>query len=219
MRGRAGRKGKDEVGETYLCCQKSDLEVVAELMEAEIPSVESCLGPEKRGIKRYVCEFRPIQRWSILIKSLRAVLEVIATKLAGSEESLDDYMKKTLLYHSIDHDELATMMQSTVQDLEDTQLITRHNRSEFTATLLGQAIVSSSLTPEDGLFVHRELRKALSAFVMDGEMHVLYSFTPVQAAQTNINWQVFRKEVDGLDESNLRVLDFVGLKPFIINKM
>lgn len=52
MRGRAGRKGKDEIGETYLCCQKSDLESVAELMEADIPSVESCLLPEKRGIKR-----------------------------------------------------------------------------------------------------------------------------------------------------------------------
>jgi replicative superfamily II helicase len=52
MRGRAGRKGKDEVGETYLCCQKSDLEAVAELMEADIPIVESCLLPGKRGIKR-----------------------------------------------------------------------------------------------------------------------------------------------------------------------
>jgi len=52
MRGRAGRKGKDEVGETYLCCQKSDLEAVAELMEADIPSVESCLLPGKSGIKR-----------------------------------------------------------------------------------------------------------------------------------------------------------------------
>lgn len=52
MRGRAGRKGKDEVGETYLCCQKSDLEKVAELMEAELPDVASCLIPEKRGIQR-----------------------------------------------------------------------------------------------------------------------------------------------------------------------
>jgi hypothetical protein len=46
--------GKDEVGETYLCCQKSDLEDVAELMEADIPSVESCLMPGKSGIKRCV---------------------------------------------------------------------------------------------------------------------------------------------------------------------
>jgi DNA polymerase theta len=54
MRGRAGRKGKDEVGETYLCCQTSDLEDVTELMEADIPSVESRLMPGKCGIKRCV---------------------------------------------------------------------------------------------------------------------------------------------------------------------
>jgi len=67
--------------------------------------------------------------------------------------------------------------------------------------------------------VHRELQKALRAFVMDGEMHVLYSFTPVQTSHENINWQIFRKEVESLDESNLRVLEFMGLKPLIINKM
>lgn len=55
MRGRAGRKGKDEIGETYLCCQKDDLEAVAELMDAELPNVESCLIPGKRGVKRQVC--------------------------------------------------------------------------------------------------------------------------------------------------------------------
>ena len=52
MRGRAGRKGKDEVGESYLCCQKADLEEVTQLIEANLPTVESSLTPEKRGIQR-----------------------------------------------------------------------------------------------------------------------------------------------------------------------
>lgn len=54
MSGRAGRKGKDEIGEIYLCCQKQDLEEVALLLEAELPIVESSLTPEKRGVKRSV---------------------------------------------------------------------------------------------------------------------------------------------------------------------
>lgn len=119
------------------------------------------------------------------------MLEIIATKLATSEESTDHYIKNTLLYHTIDHDELTSMVKETVEELETSELITKGSDTEYSATLLGQAIVASSLTPEDGLFVHRELRKALQAFVMDGEMHVLYLFTPVQAAQTNINWQIF----------------------------
>lgn len=52
MRGRAGRKGKDDSGESYLCCQKADLEEVVQLVEADLPSIQSSLTPEKRGIKR-----------------------------------------------------------------------------------------------------------------------------------------------------------------------
>lgn len=52
MRGRAGRKGKDECGESFLCFRKSDLEAVVQLVEADLPSVRSSLTPEKGGIKR-----------------------------------------------------------------------------------------------------------------------------------------------------------------------
>lgn len=52
MRGRAGRKGKDEVGETYLCCRESDLDAVLDLMHAELPQISSGLVSEKRRIQR-----------------------------------------------------------------------------------------------------------------------------------------------------------------------
>lgn len=54
MRGRAGRKGKDEIGESYLCCQKADLDDVVQLLEADLPPVQSSLTADKRGIKRFV---------------------------------------------------------------------------------------------------------------------------------------------------------------------
>jgi DNA polymerase theta len=54
MCGRAGRKGKDDAGETYLICIKADLEAVCDLLDADMPAIESCLAPEKRGLKRYV---------------------------------------------------------------------------------------------------------------------------------------------------------------------
>lgn len=58
MCGRAGRKGKDDAGETYLICVKADLEAVCDLLDADMPAIESCLAPEKRGLKRYACYFR-----------------------------------------------------------------------------------------------------------------------------------------------------------------
>jgi len=119
---------------------------------------------------------------------------------------------------SIGHGELAEMVKLTLQDLEDSALIER-NESDLQATLLGQAIVGSSLAPEDGIFVNQELSKAQRAFVMDGEMHVLYAFTPVQAVPSNVNWKIFLSEVEAFDESNMRALNFVGLKPTMLNKM
>ena len=61
------------------------------------------------------------------------------------------------------------MVATTLKELNDDGLISMHD-SILEATLLGQAIVASSLTPEDGMFVHKELKKALQAFVMDGDV-------------------------------------------------
>lgn len=52
MRGRAGRKGKDEVGESYLCCKNETLGDAAQILGADLPVVESSMTPAKRGIKR-----------------------------------------------------------------------------------------------------------------------------------------------------------------------
>jgi replicative superfamily II helicase len=201
MRGRAGRKGKDEVGESYVCCAKADLEEVAALLEAHLPPVVSSLTPEKRGLKR-------------------ALLEVIATRLATSPESANDYIQRTLLYQTMDHQELEAMVETTIQELQDADTIRHTDTGSYEATLLGQAIVAASLTPEDGIFVHEELQRALRAFVMDGEMHIFYMFTPVQTASlSEIVWPTFQKEMERLDDSSIRALQFVGVKPSFVNKM
>jgi len=201
MRGRAGRKGKDEVGESYVCCAKTDLEEVAALLEADLPPVVSSLTPEKRGLTR-------------------ALLEVIATRLATSPESVNDYIQRTLLYQTMDHQELEVMVESTIKQLLEIEAIRETDTGSYEATLLGQAIVLASLTPEDGIFIHEDLQRALRAFVMDGEMHIFYMFTPVQTSSlSEIVWPTFQKEMERLDDSGIRALQFVGVKPSFVNKM
>ncbi|KAI2629723.1 P-loop containing nucleoside triphosphate hydrolase protein [Hypoxylon sp. NC1633] len=200
MRGRAGRKGKDEIGETYLCCRKNDLKDVIELMHAELPHISSGLTTDRHRIQR-------------------ALLEVIAIRLANSRDTVDDYIQKTLLNQSMAPDVINAHVESSLRDLVEMGLIHFDESASYTATRLGKAIVSSSLEPEDGVFVDREVKRALRAFVMDGEMHVLYMFTPVQEFQVIINWQVFRSEMEGFDDSGLRVMTFLGLKPTQVNKM
>jgi replicative superfamily II helicase len=201
MRGRAGRKGRDEVGESYLCCQKVDLEAVAQLLEAEMPAVQSCMGLEKRGIKR-------------------ALLEVIVTRLANSRQTVDDYVRKSLLFQTVDHTMVWSMLADGIHDLCTTSLIRNTSFDSFEPTLLGQAIVASSLTPEDGIFVHNEMRRALESFVMDGEMHIFYLFTPVQTTTLgDISWPVFRDQLENLDESGMRALRCVGINPSLVNSL
>lgn len=99
------------------------------------------------------------------------------------------------------------------------QFVTKDEFSNYAATQLGKAIVASAIDPDDGIFIHKELSRALRAFVMDGDMHILYTFTPVQDFGVVVNWQVFRNEMDNLDESGMRVLTFLGIKPALILKL
>lgn len=199
MRGRAGRKGMDEIGETYLCCQKSDLEAVADLMEAELPPIQSCLTLEKRGVKR-------------------ALLEVIAVRLAKSHEAIHDYVRRSLLYQTQDHGIVMQMVANALEDLLKTQLVEDTVYGTLEPTKLGQAIVASSLSPEDGIFVHNEMQRALESFVMDGEMHLFYLFTPVNTTG-KILWPMFPDELERLDDSGMRAFRCVGVNPGLVNKL
>ncbi|KAL4977232.1 hypothetical protein BDW66DRAFT_165959 [Aspergillus desertorum] len=201
MCGRAGRKGKDEAGETYLIVGKSDLQAVCDLLEADMPAIESCLAPEKRGLKR-------------------ALLEAIATGLVSGVEAIKEYVKCTLLFRTVDKKLSYSIMNSALHELAEEKLIQLNDDESYVATQLGQAVVASAFAPEDGLFVHEELKRALQAFVMDGEMHIFYMFTPLQAAaQAQIDWPIFRDLLDTLDDSGIRALQFVGVHPGFVNSM
>ncbi|KAJ5278720.1 Helicase C-terminal [Penicillium angulare] len=201
MCGRAGRKGKDDAGETYLICVKADLEAVCDLLDSDMPAIESSLVPEKRGLKR-------------------ALLEAIATGLVSGCEAIKEYVHCTLLYRTLDQKLAYSIMKSALQELVDEELLISKEDEAYHATQLGQAVVASAFAPEDGLFVHEELKRAIQAFVMDGDMHVFYMFTPLQAAMsTSIDWQIFRDQLDLMDESGLRALQFVGVEPGFVNTM
>ncbi|KAF4968140.1 hypothetical protein FSARC_4415 [Fusarium sarcochroum] len=171
-----------------------------QLMNAELPPIASCLNTENRRIQR-------------------ALLEVISIRLATSHESILDYFSKSLLNHTQNAKFVNDCITSSLEEIESMGFVIRDSLSMFTATQLGRAIVASAIDPDDGVFVHNELSRALQAFVMDGEMHVLYTFTPVQEFGVMVNWQVFRNEMEGLDESGLRVLRLLGIKPTTILKL
>lgn len=134
--------------------------------------------------------------------------------------AIQEYIQRTLLYHTMDRNLLDSMVHTTIDDLTATGMVTVDATGSYEATPLSEATIASSLTPDDGIFVHSELRRALRAFVMDGEMHIFYMFTPVQSSNiSSVSWSIFRREMECLDESGIRVLEFVGVNPGLVNRM
>ncbi|CAG9971672.1 unnamed protein product [Clonostachys byssicola] len=200
MRGRAGRQGKAPVGETYLCCREGDLEQVVELMHADLPEVISCLNNENRRFHR-------------------ALLEVISVRLATSHESIREHFQKSLLRytHGIEH--IDKLLDTGLKEVTELEFVVKDGYGGYSATQLGKAVVASALDPDDGVFIYEELSRALKAFVMDGDMHILYTFTPVQDFAAAVNWQVFRDEMGSLDDSGFRVLRILGIQPATIIRL
>lgn len=147
-------------------------------------------------------------------------MEAIATRLVSGRDAIKEYVECTLVYRTADNKDIYKMMDATLQELVDEDLLRRKDDDSYEPSELGQAIVASSFSPEDGMFVYEELKRALQAFVMDGDMHVFYMFTPLQVALTiEIDWPIFRDQLENLDESGLRALQFVGVQPGFVNAM
>ena len=150
----------------------------------------------------------------------RALLEVITIRLATHQEAIEEYVRRTLAARTKERDILDNLVSFAMKELIDSGLVKVDKFGGYEATPLSQATVASYLSPDDGIFLHEELVRALRAFVMDGEMHVFYTFTPITiSGATDINWPIFRKEIEALEDSGLRVLELVGVSPAFVNKM
>ncbi len=151
--------------------------------------------------------------------SHRALLEAIAIRLASNRASVFEYVTKSLFYHLNGQADTEICVKNNLGNLEALGLITISDDEEYSVTLLGKAVVASALDPDDGVFIYHELKKALRAFVMDGDLHVLYTFTPVNATEMTVNWKVYLNEVESLDDSGQRVFHLVGLKIPVLVKL
>lgn len=155
----------------------------------------------------------------------RALLEGIATKLATSNDSLSEYMRATLIYHTTPEPlkYLKPKILDAIEYLKEMKLIVEdRTHGYFHATKIGNATVASGFGPEEGVFLHDELSRALMNFNLESDMHIVYQFTPIHSSTTagvDIDWKLMREEVEKLDESGIRAATFVGVDPGFVNKM
>ncbi|XP_076250621.1 DNA polymerase theta isoform X2 [Rhynchophorus ferrugineus] len=199
MIGRAGRMGKDTIGESFLVCQKNDYQTALELMSGNIPPVESCL--EGSG------------------KLKRAILEVISSGVASTLTDVQLFTNCTLL--SITRSKgnnLENPIEEAVNFLVTNEFIklykTADGQEKYMATSLGKACLSSSIAPDEGLSLFTELEKARRCFVLESELHIIYLVTPYSACNswTQIDWMFYLDLWDKLIPAMKKVGELVGVK-------
>ena len=195
MSGRAGRQGVDDVGESILMCKANEKSKVIGLFRSAPKPVRSCLCLSKETQSKNDGAGK-----TLALK--RALLEVIASGVAVTEQDVMLYSSCTLFYTELQVEAEKKLQKDSREDctlpsmldpvsealeflLKNDFISSRHRlgssdqvdkggEQELFATQLGLATVASALSPEEALVVFRELRKARRNFVLENELHIIY---------------------------------------------
>lgn len=239
MIGRAGRKGKDILGESILLCNKDTQRMGRELISCPLKPIVSCLNADNHAHLK------------------RALLEIISSNMANTRSELEDYINQTFYcqgnkisfdYFSKNTDEdlkafVNNKSQKKVNDLvgngkqnDETDpvkdsmnflleydFIRLHHSDEeikFVPTRLGIACLSSAMPPKDGIFLFAELQKARQNFVLECDLHAIYLVTPISVTNQlkDLDWSHFFNLYEALPEVMKRVGTMVGVKELFFVK-
>lgn len=240
MSGRAGRKGIDtegsllnsfvvsiflllrnSPGESILISNSQTQKRAIALIQAKLPSVTSALTDRNGGVTQSM---------------KRAILEVIASGVVRSPSEVNDYAKCTLLSHIIEMDFIESVNSDTKNEailkcldfLEKNDFIrlqayeSKDKSPEYMATQLGSACLASSLSPDEGIIVFKELDKARRCFVLQNELHLVYQVTPIYIADQwrSLDWNQFLVIWNNLSVDQKEVGRLIGVyESFIVKAM
>lgn len=204
MAGRAGRMGRDTMGESIIMCTETEKDLALKLIKGNLEPVLSCI---EQGDKY-----------------MRAILEVIASQVASTKSELDFYTKCTLQFNQQQISFKSNLLDNALDDLLKFELIRIQKKYDgeikYVATGLGKACLSSSMSPNDGLSLFCELQKARQCIVLETDLHLIYLVTPysVSSQWANIDWLHLLNLWESLTKAMKRVGELVGVQEsFIIH--
>ncbi len=169
MSGRAGRKGKDESGESIVCARdKRELNQVLKMMNAAPTKCLSSLRLET-SMTRLVLEGVA----SGLIQCVDNVLPYCHCSLIAKElssEVLEEEIAKSLSF---------LLTQEMIQQIGtvDGTSVASH-KAKLVPTKLGEAIFASGFSPEEGIMQYDELKSAMNKMILSQTLHALFLCTP-----------------------------------------
>ena len=220
MRGRAGRTGLDDHGESYVLVEKkkaaaknSDQEELEALKTGLVDSVPQSLrsGLRERGLGSGLID--------------RCLLEAIYCDIARSDAELQHYFDLTLcaLTARLEEEQVkkagqipvnySAVIEGSIASLYKRELIVltaggvrqAGENHIYSISSLGAAIVAAGLEPDDGLFLFRELSLAQENFCFKGDLHIVYCITPIRHAvelNSQSAWARFEAKYLQLSKTN-----------------
>lgn len=236
MIGRAGRTGKDTLGESILICGAGNIATGKDLLSAALRPIASCLDVEN------------------YVNLKRAILEIIAAAVATTKADLEQFAKCTMLasdrnisfvYEEADvlaianssakpKDSTALLNDQSLDPIADCmtfliryefvrlQLNEDTSEMNYMATRLGTACLASSMPPNDGFLLFSELQKSRQSFVLESDLHAVYLVTPFSVCyqMQDIDWLGYLDMWERLPASTRRVGEMVGVREsFLVKAM
>lgn len=236
MIGRAGRTGKDILGESILICGTGNITTGKELLSTILRPIASCLDVEN------------------YVNLKRAILEIIAAAVATTKADLEMFAKCTMLasdrdisFVYVEADVVATANSSakpkdstalpndqSLDPIADCmtfliryefvrlQLNEETSEMNYIATRLGTACLASSMPPNDGFLLFSELQKSRQSFVLESDLHAVYLVTPFSVCyqMQDIDWLGYLDMWERLPASTRRVGEMVGVREaFLVKAM
>jgi len=162
MCGRAGRTGKDDVGESILVCDRRHEKAVFQLINSDLSPLTSCLDEGALGLKR-------------------GLLDVIASGVAQSVMEMEMYVQCSLLAQQRTQEQTQTALKAALD------FLLRHHFIEpsaevadvFFPSLLGTATFSSGLSPDEAVRLYRDLSQAQRGLSLHSPLHLCYLLAPI----------------------------------------
>ncbi|KRX25593.1 DNA polymerase theta, partial [Trichinella nelsoni] len=110
------------------------------------------------------------------------------------------------------------LVESCLQYLQENDFISV-TEDNILPTQLGCATVGSSMSPDEALYVYKDLKKAKSALVLETDLHLVTPIFLIEQVKHGISWTQYYDIWRSLESGQRRVGEMIGIQErYLVNK-
>ncbi|KRX50806.1 DNA polymerase theta, partial [Trichinella murrelli] len=128
------------------------------------------------------------------------------------------YARQEAVATSEDLHENSDLVESCLQYLQENDFISV-TEDNILPTQLGCATVGSSMSPDEALYVYKDLKKAKSALVLETDLHLVTPIFLIEQVKHGISWTQYYDIWRSLESGQRRVGEMIGIQErYLVNK-